>query len=583
MSPAPTSAPTGIDGPGELFVGNLLVIAPSMATIQVTDLTKIYGQKKLFQDVNVTFGAGRRYGITGPNGAGKSTFLRILSGEIEPDEGNVSCPKRTGVLRQDQFGYESWRALDVVIMGNTELWAALQEKAVLLAKPELTEAEGNQLGMLECVIAEEQGYSADSDAGELLTSLGVPEQDHERCMGELPGGRRLRVLLAQALFGNPDALLLDEPTNNLDIDSIRWLERFLQDYRGVLLTVSHDRHFLNAICTHIADIDYETIITYSGGYDDLVLAKGQIRSKVEQQNSDRQKKIEQLQDFVARFGAGTRASQVQSRKKQIERLTLTDLKRSNIERPFIQFQVKKPSSKQTLVIDGLTKRWPDVTVCERFRAVVTKGEKVAIVGRTGVGKTTLCKMLMGELRPDAGNVEWGTQTLLGYLAQDHRAGIADGTDITDWLHSFDPSASRQDIRGLLGRMLFKGDEGNKPTEALSGGEAVRLMFSKLMLTKDNVLVLDEPTNHLDLESILALGDALAKYEGTAFVVTHDRDLISSFATRLFAFTADGLIDWQGSYEDYVERMAGPAASKGRSEGGRQTTRQRERGAPELSE
>ena len=527
-----------------------------MASIQVQEVTKVYGLKKLFIDVSVNFSSGRRYGITGPNGAGKSTFLKILSGELEPDTGSVHRPKRTGVLKQDHFAYESWRVLDVVISGNQSLWEALEEKQTLLAQATHSDAEGVRLGEIECVIAEENGYSAEADAGELLSGLGIPESDHEKCMSELPGGRRLRVLLAQALFGSPDALLLDEPTNNLDIDIIRWLERFLQAYRGVLLTVSHDRRFLNQICTHIADIDYETIIVYTGAYDDMVSTKGQVRGKIEQENADRSKKVEQLQDFVARFGAGTRATQVQSRKKQIQRLTLTDLKRSNIERPFIQFQVKKPSSKQTLVIDGLTKRWPSVTVCNRFRAVVTKGEKIAIIGRSGVGKTTLCKMLMEELKPDAGHVEWGSQTFRGYFPQDHRESIASGTTVTEWLHSFDPNANLQEIRGLLGRMLFKGEEGMKPTEALSGGEAVRLIFSKLMLMKDNVLILDEPTNHLDLESIIALGDGLTKYEGTTFVVTHDRDLISTFATRIFAYTSEGLVDWQGNYDDYLERHGG---------------------------
>jgi ATPase subunit of ABC transporter with duplicated ATPase domains len=527
-----------------------------MATIQVQDVTKAYGQKKLFQEVTVGFNAGRRYGITGPNGAGKTTFLKILSGELEPDTGTVQRPERTSVLKQDQFAFESWRVLDVVIMGNARLWAAMQSKEALLAKRELSDADGTELGELECVIAEEDGYTAEADAGELLSGLGIPENDHEKTMSELAGGRKLRVLLAQALFGNPDALLLDEPTNNLDIDSIRWLERFLSNYRGVLITISHDRRFLNEICTHIADIDYETIITYTGGYDDMVEAKAQSRGKIEQDNSERKKKIEQLQDFVARFAAGTRASQVQSRKRQIERLSLTDLKRSNIERPFIQFLVKKPSSKQTLTIDSISKRWPEVTVCERFRAVVTKGEKIAIIGRSGVGKTTLCKMLMSEIPPDSGSIEWGTQTSIGYLAQDHREGIRGGVTVSEWLHSFQPSANLQEIRGLLGRMLFKGEEGMKPTEALSGGEAVRLIFSKLMLTKDNVLVLDEPTNHLDLESIIALGDALQKYEGTALVVTHDRDLVSTFATRIFSFTESGLIDWQGNYDDYVERFGG---------------------------
>jgi ATPase subunit of ABC transporter with duplicated ATPase domains len=543
-----------------------------MAAIEVEDVSKAYGGKKLFLEVRTTFSAGRRYGLTGPNGAGKSTFLKIISGEIEADTGNVRRPQRTSVLKQDQFAYESWRALDVVIMGNARLWAAMSEKHELLGKANLTDDEGIRLGELEGVIAEEDGYTAESDAGELLSGLGIPEADQEKVMSELPGGRKLRVLLAQALFGHPDALLLDEPTNNLDIDSIRWLERFLSSYRGVLITISHDRRFLNRICTHIADIDYETIIVYTGGYDDMVRAKGQVRARIESENADRSKKIEQLQDFVARFGAGTRASQVQSRKKQIDRLSLTDLKRSNIERPFIQFLVKKASSKQTLTIEGLSKAWPEVTVCEGFRAVITKGERVAIIGRTGVGKTTLCKMLMGQVKPDAGKIEWGTGTSIGYLAQDHRDDIPNGQTVTQFLHSFDVKANIQEIRGLLGRMLFKGEEGMKPTDALSGGEAVRLIFSKLMLTKDNVLVLDEPTNHLDLESIVALGDALEKYEGTAFVVTHDRDLVASFATRIFSFTDNGLVDWQGTYDDYVERFGGDdGPEKGAGAGREQET------------
>jgi ATPase subunit of ABC transporter with duplicated ATPase domains len=329
----------------------------------------------------------------------------------------------------------------------------------------------------------------------------------------------------------------------------------LSAYEGVLITISHDRHFLNEICTHIADIDYETIIVYPGCYDDMVMAKSQIRGRVEQENAERKKKIDQLNDFVARFHAGTRASQVQSRKKQIEKLTLADLKKSNIERPFIQFLVKKPSGKQTLTLEALSKKWPSVTVCQAFTALVTKGEKIAIIGRSGVGKTTLCRMLLSEIAPDEGKITWGHQASVGYLAQDHREGIANGTNVADWLHSFDNTAATQDIRGLLGKMLFKGDEGRKPTEALSGGEAVRLIFAKLMLTKDSVLVLDEPTNHLDLESIVALGEALRRYEGTAFVVTHDRDLISSFATRLFAFTDKGLVDFKGTYDEFAEKSA----------------------------
>jgi ATPase subunit of ABC transporter with duplicated ATPase domains len=527
-----------------------------MPSIQVVGVSKSYGAKRLFVDVNVNFTERRRYGLTGPNGAGKSTFLKILSGDMEADNGEVARPEKTSMLRQDQFAYEDVPVMSVVIMGNKKLWAAMQEKEKLFLRPHLTDKEGERLGELECTVAEEDGYTAEADAAQLLTGLGIPEEEHGKLMKEVAGAYKLRVLLAQALFGRPEALLLDEPTNNLDIDGIRWLEKFLSSYEGVLVTISHDRHFLNEICTHIADIDYETIITYTGGYDDMVVAKSQVRGKIEQENAERKKKIEQLSDFVARFAAGTRASQVQSRKKQIEKLALSDLKKSNIERPFIQFLVKKPSGKQTLTLEGVTKRWPGITVCDGFSALVTKGEKVAIIGRSGVGKTTLCRMLVSEIAPDAGKITWGHEAKPGYLAQDHREGIPNGTNVSDWLYSFDNTANQQDIRGLLGKMLFKGDEGKKPTDALSGGEAVRLIFAKLMLTKDNVLVLDEPTNHLDLESIVALGEALKRYEGTAFVVTHDRDLIESFATRLFAFTPKGLVDFKGTYEEFVSKEGG---------------------------
>jgi ATPase subunit of ABC transporter with duplicated ATPase domains len=535
----------------------------NQSNLQVVQVTKSYGAKKLFEDVNVNFTPGKRYGLTGPNGAGKSTFMKILAGDLEPETGgSVTRPEKTSVLRQDQFAYEDVRVLDVVLRGNKKLWATMVEKEQLLALPEITDAQGERLGELEMIIGEEDGYSAEADAGALLAGLGIPNDQHELLMREIAGGLKLRVLLAQALFGKPEALLLDEPTNNLDLDSIHWLEEFLCDYQGVLITISHDRHFLNAICTHIADIDYNTIIVYTGGYDDMVEAKSQVRARVEAETADKKKKIEQLQDFVARFGAGTRATQVQSRKKQIEKLQVSDLKKSNIERPFIQILVKKPSGKQTLTIDGLSKKWPEVEVCKNFSTLITKGEKVAIFGPNAVGKTTLCKMLVGEVKPDAGSITWGKDVSVGYIAQDHSESIAKNTTIDKWLHGFDTTAYLQDIRGLLGKMLFKGDEGLKSTAVLSGSEAVRMLFAKLMLTKDNVLVLDEPTNHLDLESIVALGDCLQRYEGTCFVVTHDRDLIESFANRLFVFEDGQLHDVRGTYEEYLLKRDGGQASGG---------------------
>ncbi len=520
----------------------------------VINVSKAYGPKKLFEEVNVSFSPGRRYGLTGPNGAGKSTFMKILSGDEEADIGTLSRPKRLGILRQDHFRYEEDRVLDVVLMGNKPLWDAMQEKNTLLAKPDITEEDGNRLGELEGVIAEEDGYVAESDAATLLVGLGIEESFHEGPMRQLTGGLKLRVLLAQALFGKPEGLLLDEPTNNLDIESIRWLENFLTEYQGVLITISHDRHFLNAICTHIADIDYETIIQYTGGYDEMVHQKAQLRSRVESEVAEKKKKIAQLQDFVARFHAGTRASQVQSRIKQIEKLRTEDLKRSNIARPFIRFDQKQASGKQTLMIEGIHKTFDGVPVIKPFTSLVCKGEKVCVIGRNGVGKSTLVKMIAGQLEPDGGKIQWGHQAAMGYLPQDHHGTIRKGTTAFEWLRDINTKLTNEEISGVLGRMLFSGEERMKPTDTLSGGETVRLLLSKLMLTQDNVLVLDEPTNHLDLESISALAEGLKKFEGTVIVVTHDQELISEVATRIWSLKAgEEVIDYNGPFHEFLEK------------------------------
>lgn len=526
--------------------------------ISVSNVSMRYGGKILFEDVTTTFLPGRRYGLTGPNGAGKSTFMKLLSGELEAQKGTVVRPKKLGILRQDQFAFDQYRVIDTVIMGNMPLWKALEERETLYAKAELTDEDGMRLGELEGVVAEEDGYTAESDAAVLLDGLDIPEPLHNRQMSELQGGQKVRVLLAQALFGHPEALLLDEPTNYLDLESIHWLQNFLQHFDGSLVVISHDRHFLNAVCTNTADIDYQTIITYAGGYDDMVLQKTQIRSRIESENAQREKKIAQLNEFIARFSAGTRASQVNSRKKEVERLQTTDLARSNIARPFIRFEMKRPSGRTALEFKNVNKSYDDLHVIKNFSASLQRGEKVALMGRNGAGKTTLLKALLAnapgvddpDVGLDSGTVTWGHEVQVGYFAQDHRGSIRNGTTVEEWLHEWDPQAAKEEIRGLLGQMLFRGEEGTKPTDALSGGEAARLMFCKLMLQKPNFLVFDEPSNHLDLEAISALSTALQKFEGTVLLVTHDEDMVSEVATRIWHFERK-INDFSGSYEEYT--------------------------------
>ncbi|MGA9529994.1 MAG: ATP-binding cassette domain-containing protein [Terriglobales bacterium] len=541
--------------------------------LSVSNVSMRYGANVLFDEVSTSFMPGKRYGLTGPNGAGKSTFMKLLTGELDPQKGTVVRPRKLGVLSQDQFAFDRYRVIDAVIMGNRRLWAALEEREAIYSKPEMTDEDGMKLGELEGIVGEEDGYTAESDAAILLQGLDIPDEMHERKMAEIPGGQKMRVLLAQALFGHPQALLLDEPTNHLDLDSIHWLKTFLNEYEGVLIVISHDRHFLNGICTHIADIDYETIITYTGTYDDMVVMKTQVRSQIESQNAQREKKIAQLNEFIARFAAGTRSSQVQSRRKEVERLQVTELARSNIQRPYLKFEQKRPSGKHILELEGVSKSYGDAKVVNGFTASVLRGEKIALMGRNGAGKTTLLQALLAnaptvtnaELRAtsgydgafiDSGKVVWGHEAAVGFFAQDHKSLIQPGVKVLEWLHQWDPSASTEEIRGLLGQMLFPRDDADKKTEVLSGGEAARLLFCKLMLQKPNVLFLDEPTNHLDLESINALNISLQRYQGTVLLVTHDEDLIDEVATRIWHFESDHKItDFKDTYQEYQSVLA----------------------------
>jgi ATPase subunit of ABC transporter with duplicated ATPase domains len=530
-----------------------------------------FGARVLFEEVTTTFQQGRRYAITGPNGSGKSTFMKILTGEMEPTKGSVTRPKKIGILRQDQFAFDEFRVLDAVIMGNAPLWDALQEREKFYANPnEWTDEDGMRLGELEGIVGDQGGYTAEADAATLLQGLDIPEALHERKMAELQSGQKMRVLLAQALFANATVLLLDEPTNNLDLESVHWLQRYLLAYTGCLLVISHDRHFLNEVCTHTADIDYQSIITYTGAYDEMVLAKTQIRARVEAGNAQREKKIAQLQEFIARFSAGTRSSQVMSRKKEVERIQTSDLAKSNIQRPFIRFQNERPSGRHPLEIKGLSKSYDELRVIQNFTASIARGEKIGLLGRNGSGKTTMLRSLLRnatgyvdapdrEFPVDGGMVTWGHEVTVGYFSQDHKESIRPGATLLEWLHDFQPQASQQELRGLLGQMLFSGEDATKRTENLSGGEAARLIFCRLMLQKPNFLMLDEPTNHLDLEAINALNFALQKYDGTVLLVTHDHDLVEEVASRIWYFENYEVEDFRGPYADFLTQKEATTA------------------------
>lgn len=524
------------------------------AMITLSKISKKFGPRVLFDDVSATFNPGNRYGLTGPNGAGKSTLLKIIMKLEEPTSGTVTLPQHVGMLKQNIEAFRDYVVRDVVIMGNKRLWDALVERESLYEK-EINDEIGLRLGDLESIIAEENGYTAESDAETLLHGMGVPEDYYTQKMGAIPTDMQFRVLLCQALFGEPKALLLDEPTNHLDLESIGWLEKFLFNYKGTLIVISHDRHFLNSVTTHIADIDYDTIIIYPGNYDAMVVAKTSAREQEERENKSKEKKIAQLREFVARFGAGTRASQVQSRIREINRLQPQELRKTNIQRPYIRFNhTEKQPGKIVLTAENISKSYDDQKVIQKFSLEIVRGDKIGIIGPNGLGKTTLLKMLAQVLAPDHGKVEIGHQAILSYFPQNHGEIVnkQEPVNAFDWLKGHKSGVYDQDVRSVLGKMLFGGDDAFKPVSALSGGETARLILAGMMLVENNVLLLDEPNNHLDLEAVSALGVGLSEYKGTVIVVSHDRDLIDTVATKIIAFEPKGVVVFEGNLEKYLE-------------------------------
>lgn len=521
--------------------------------IVLDKISKKIGTRVLFDDVSAAFNPGHRYGLTGPNGAGKSTLLKIMMGLEEPTLGQVILPKKVGFLKQNIEPFKNNKVIDATIIGNERLWNAMVERDLLYEK-EMTDEIGMRLGELEEIMAEEDGYSAESKAEILLIGMGIPLEMHEKTMHEIPTDLQFRVLLCQALFGDPEALLLDEPTNHMDLTSISWLENFLLSYTGTLIVVSHDRHFLNSVTTDIADIDYDTIIIYPGNYDEMLFAKTSVRERAEQANKSKEKKVAQLKEFVAKFGAGTRASQVRSRVKEINRLQPQELKKSNIQRPYIRFKPpEKPSGKMALKVEKVSKAYGDNQVIKDFSIELMRGEKVAVIGNNGAGKTTLLKMLAGVMQPDEGHIENGHQLTLGYFPQNQSEAIdkSETISVFDWLKRHQTKAYDQEIRSALGKMLFGGDDAFKEISKLSGGETARLVFSALMLNDYNTLILDEPNNHLDLESVSALSWGLDEFKGTVVIASHDRDLINEVATKIIAIEDEKITIFDGCLEDYL--------------------------------
>ena len=523
--------------------------------ISASNLSIQFGAKPLFENVSVTFGNGNRYGLIGANGSGKSTLMKILAGQLEPSVGNVSVDPnaRVGQLAQDQFAYEEYRVLDTVIMGYKRLWEVTQERDRLYSLPEMSDEEGMLVADLEVEFAELDGYSAESRAGELLENIGIPVEQHYGPMSAVAPGWKLRVLLAQALFSDPDVLLLDEPTNNLDINTIRWLEGFLDASKSTMVIISHDRHFLNSVCTHMADLDYGKLQLFPGNYDEYMTAATQARERMHSDNAKKKVKMAELQAFVSRFSANaSKARQATSRARQLEKIELEDIKPSSRVSPFIRFEQEKPLRRIAVEATGISKGFDDGPLFENLDLTIEAGTRLAILGQNGIGKTTLARTLLQEIEADAGEVKWSENAQRGVFAQDNGPEFETDMSLFDWITQWQPKgADEQFLRGTLGRMLFSRDDSEKSVKVVSGGEQRRLMFGKIILQKPNVIVMDEPTNHLDMESIEALNLALENYPGTLIFVSHDRDFVSSLATRIIDMTPNGIIDFRGTYDEYL--------------------------------
>jgi len=527
--------------------------------LAANNITQQFGAKPLFENISQKFGGGNRYGLIGANGCGKSTFMKILGSDLEPTSGNISLDpnERIGKLRQDQFAFEEYSVVDTVIMGHTELWAVKEERDRIYALPEMSEEEGMRVGDLESQYAEMDGYSAESRAGELLMGVGIPVEQHYGLMSEVAPGWKLRVLLAQALFSDPDILLLDEPTNNLDIHTIKWLEDTLNERDSTMIIISHDRHFLNSVCTHMADLDYGELRVYPGNYDEYMLAATQARARLLSDNAKKKAQIAELQSFVARFSANaSKAKQATSRAKQIDKIQLEEVKASSRVNPFIRFEQEKKLFRNVLEIENLNKSFDDNHVLQNINLMAEVGERIAVIGENGVGKTTFLRTLMGELAADTGEVKWSENHNIGYYAQDHAHEFEQDINLFDWMSQWRKEGDdEQVIRGFLGRMLFSADDIKKSVKVLSGGEQGRMLFGKLMMQKPNILVMDEPTNHLDMESIESLNMALEKFEGSLVFVSHDREFVSSLATRIIEIKEEGYVDFAGSYDEYLASQA----------------------------